>query len=299
MKSELYSEEQENNNNLTIDSNNNSNRNEINSKRSGDKYGLRPRTLIKRLQHDKPKEKIHKKTPRPKSRPAPLSKYRRKTANARERHRMKEINNAFESLRKALPDVVETTSQNAMTKITTLRLAVRYIEALSNVLEAGPDSEYYIPLEAFQDTSSYEDLTTSPCSFSSSTSPQLQVTTYVPQLQVTSNCVSQSQITYTCSTTANYKGGIIGNYKGINNSLIPINNKTPGTIGTFGSYKISDVSLGSTGEFDEMLSDDCHLLDDYVGNLLDIPVLPDDSIELFPVSEKESYNITSEFTCYK
>lgn len=38
-----------------------------------------------------------------KHRPPPLSKYRRKTANARERSRMKEINSAFETLRKAVP----------------------------------------------------------------------------------------------------------------------------------------------------------------------------------------------------
>lgn len=38
-----------------------------------------------------------------KQKPASLSKYRRKTANARERSRMREINLAFETLRKAVP----------------------------------------------------------------------------------------------------------------------------------------------------------------------------------------------------
>ncbi|XP_037789591.1 achaete-scute complex protein T5-like [Penaeus monodon] len=101
-----------------------------------EKYGLRPRTIIKRLQQEKSRQEVPKPRPaRSKSRPAPLSKYRRKTANARERHRMKEINNAFESLRKVLPALEIHTSSSSMTKITTLRMAVGYIRALSEVLE--------------------------------------------------------------------------------------------------------------------------------------------------------------------
>lgn len=109
---------------------------------SSEKYGLRPRNSIKRLQQERPRQQVakgYKGLTRPKSRPAPLSKYRRKTANARERHRMLEINNAFESLRRVLPDAVEVEAASAsMTKITTLRLAADYIRALSGVLqEAG------------------------------------------------------------------------------------------------------------------------------------------------------------------
>ncbi|XP_063592163.1 achaete-scute complex protein T5-like [Penaeus indicus] len=111
----------------------------VDSKKAGnakEKYGLRPRTIIKRLQQEKSRQEIPKPRPaRSKSRPAPLSKYRRKTANARERHRMKEINNAFESLRKVLPALEIHTSSSSMTKITTLRMAVGYIRALSEVLE--------------------------------------------------------------------------------------------------------------------------------------------------------------------
>ncbi|CAL4158697.1 unnamed protein product [Meganyctiphanes norvegica] len=107
-----------------------------------EKYGLRPRTIIKRLQQEtkrqeppqpKPKQKRTKK-----ARPAPLSKYRRKTANARERDRMKAVNVAFESLRRVLPESVEQQQgvpANTTTKITTLRLAVNYIQALTKVLE--------------------------------------------------------------------------------------------------------------------------------------------------------------------
>nr|CAD7445336.1 unnamed protein product [Timema bartmani] len=80
---------------------------------------------------------------RPKQKPPPLSKYRRKTANARERDRMREINTAFESLRRAVPQLVlsdscsggGSPSSEKLTKITTLRLAMKYISALSQSLQ--------------------------------------------------------------------------------------------------------------------------------------------------------------------
>uniref|UniRef100_A0A336LDN4 CSON004159 protein n=1 Tax=Culicoides sonorensis TaxID=179676 RepID=A0A336LDN4_CULSO len=75
---------------------------------------------------------------KPKQKAAPLSKYRRKTANARERTRMREINSAFEHLRQCVPvsiTGVETPSSNEkLTKITTLRLAMKYIRILSEIL---------------------------------------------------------------------------------------------------------------------------------------------------------------------
>ncbi|XP_045130986.1 neurogenin-1-like [Portunus trituberculatus] len=127
----------------SLDGSNNSNNINIKntncSTSSEEKYGLRPRTIIKRLQHDRGHQqvsKVSKGLARPKSRPAPLSKYRRKTANARERHRMREINNAFESLRRVLPDKLEMeAASSSMTKITTLRLAADYIRALNDVLQ--------------------------------------------------------------------------------------------------------------------------------------------------------------------
>ncbi|MPC66764.1 neurogenic differentiation factor 1-like [Portunus trituberculatus] len=118
------------------------NEDSINSSRAGtstEKYGLRPRTIIKRLQLDRGHQQVSKEPKglaHPKSRPAPLSKYRRKTANARERHRMREINNAFESLRRVLPDKIEMeAASSSRTKITTLRLAADYIRALNDVLQ--------------------------------------------------------------------------------------------------------------------------------------------------------------------
>ena len=82
-------------------------------------------------------EKIPKE--KPKQRAAPLSKYRRKTANARERTRMREINSAFENLRQSVPVVVagspSQSTNEKLTKITTLRMAMKYITILSDILD--------------------------------------------------------------------------------------------------------------------------------------------------------------------
>ncbi|CAH0726721.1 unnamed protein product, partial [Brenthis ino] len=96
-----------------------------------DKYQLRPRAARSR-------------EPRAKREPQPLSKYRRKTANARERSRMREINRAFEALRRAVPAAEITGTPvpcEKLTKITTLRLAMRYITALSTALRAPSPRE--------------------------------------------------------------------------------------------------------------------------------------------------------------
>ncbi|XP_022826876.1 neurogenic differentiation factor 2-like [Spodoptera litura] len=97
-----------------------------------DKYQLRPRAARSR-------------EPRARRTPQPLSKYRRKTANARERSRMREINRAFETLRRAVPASAITGTPvpcEKLTKITTLRLAMRYISALSAVLrESSPETD--------------------------------------------------------------------------------------------------------------------------------------------------------------
>ena len=111
------------------------------SSKTTEKYSLRPRKVVRRLQQlDRARDNMKNINSRvTKSRPPPLSKYRRKTANARERHRMKEINEAFETLRRILPDFCSSraAAASAMTKITTLKVAVSYIRALSHILENG------------------------------------------------------------------------------------------------------------------------------------------------------------------
>ncbi|XP_055854390.1 helix-loop-helix protein delilah [Episyrphus balteatus] len=89
-----------------------------------------------------------------KSKAAPLSKYRRKTANARERTRMREINSAFENLRHCVPHTItgdQTASSNEkLTKITTLRLAMKYIRVLSEALDNPSFQEDFL-LECLND----------------------------------------------------------------------------------------------------------------------------------------------------
>ncbi|XP_055313684.1 helix-loop-helix protein delilah [Sitodiplosis mosellana] len=76
-----------------------------------------------------------------KQKAAPLSKYRRKTANARERIRMREINSAFEHLRQCVPvsfgDNNPTQCNEKLTKITTLRMAMKYISTLNDILNSS------------------------------------------------------------------------------------------------------------------------------------------------------------------
>nr|SVI23433.1 taxi B [Velia caprai] len=103
-------------------------------------YSLRPRAVgnfRKEEEDDEEEEEIvvrHvRRGSKNKRKAVPLSKYRRKNANARERSRMREINEAFESLRRAVP-----CQDEKMTKIATLKLAMSYISTLSDVLEGVP-----------------------------------------------------------------------------------------------------------------------------------------------------------------
>lgn len=119
----------------------NNNGGKASNSQNGDKYSLRPRSLrrSKKDEDGRPIAIITKaRISKPKQKPAPLSKYRRKTANARERSRMREINAAFETLRRAVPHWSKSPQTNAanekLTKITTLRLAMKYISALSSAL---------------------------------------------------------------------------------------------------------------------------------------------------------------------
>ena len=67
---------------------------------SSDKsYTLRACSIQKRMETETRKRQPKKRGPKPRPKSAPMSKYRRKTANQRERMRMGEINVAFEKLR--------------------------------------------------------------------------------------------------------------------------------------------------------------------------------------------------------
>ncbi|CAH0561166.1 unnamed protein product [Brassicogethes aeneus] len=120
-----------------------------NAGKKGDKYSLRPRSMRRNKNFDDDSEEISatkvttKARGKTKQKAPPLSKYRRKTANARERSRMREINQAFETLRKVVPQMQITHQQQneKLTKITTLRLAMKYISTLSAALTSSSSSE--------------------------------------------------------------------------------------------------------------------------------------------------------------
>ncbi|XP_063859603.1 class A basic helix-loop-helix protein 15-like [Scylla paramamosain] len=122
-----------------VDGNNNNNsegndQNSLSSGGCGGKYLLRPRSVRALRRCDS--EWSLQDNRRQKSRPAPLSKYRRKTANTRERYRMRQINTAFEKLRKILPACGNPRGNTSeMTKITTLKYACAYIRSLQDVLD--------------------------------------------------------------------------------------------------------------------------------------------------------------------
>ncbi|XP_017079771.1 helix-loop-helix protein delilah [Drosophila eugracilis] len=92
--------------------------------------------------------KSRKNTPtKSKTKAPPLSKYRRKTANARERTRMREINTAFETLRHCVPQAITgedaANTNEKLTKITTLRLAMKYITMLNDsIKDPSYESEF-------------------------------------------------------------------------------------------------------------------------------------------------------------
>lgn len=114
------------------------------------KYALRPRTAKRLQEGSDPQATFVISEGRTKAKAAPLSRYRRKTANARERYRMRKINNAFDSLRNILPStlaVKPASTSSSLTKITTLRLAVNYIRALSKVLREEENTDGFCSIE--------------------------------------------------------------------------------------------------------------------------------------------------------
>ncbi|XP_069191585.1 neurogenic differentiation factor 1-like [Procambarus clarkii] len=109
---------------------------------SAGKYQLRPRSL--KVRHCYDSDWSFQDTLRHKPRPPPLSRYRRKTANARERYRMRQINTAFDSLRGVLPSwVCSRRASTDLTKITTLKLASAYIRSLQDILDGNAQEDTY------------------------------------------------------------------------------------------------------------------------------------------------------------
>ena len=126
-----------------------SNRKTSNRKTDG-KYVLRDCSIKKRNEVEVKKAQPKKRGPKPRPKPQPMSKYRRKTANLRERERMGEINNAFDHLKEKIPTplVVSENSKSCngnekrnrcekMTKINVLHIAINYIRALESILDTG------------------------------------------------------------------------------------------------------------------------------------------------------------------
>merc|ERR550532_3768 len=103
-------------------------------------YKLRDVSIKKREEMEIRKNQPKKRGPKPRPKSAPMSKYRRKTANLRERLRMGEINVAFEKLREKLPSPISLKNGGKcekLTKINILHIAINYIRAMENLLETG------------------------------------------------------------------------------------------------------------------------------------------------------------------
>ena len=103
-------------------------------------YKLREGSVKKREEMEIRKTQPRKRGPKPRPKTAPMSKYRRRTANLRERLRMGEINVAFENLRDKLPNPMAQVGKakcEKLTKINILHVAINYIRAMENLLETG------------------------------------------------------------------------------------------------------------------------------------------------------------------
>ena len=115
-------------------------KNTTGKKNKNKSYTLRACSIQKRLETEHRTKLPRKRGPKPRPKTAPMSKYRRKTANLRERQRMGEINVAFEILREKLPSPISLKNGGKcekLTKINILHIAINYIRAMENLLETG------------------------------------------------------------------------------------------------------------------------------------------------------------------
>lgn len=109
--------------------------------RNIENYNFRLTSLVKRVETERRQQEPRQ--PKDKIKPPPLSKYRRRTANARERDRMKEINDAFDKLQSSLPSIQRVDGKQKITKFTILKHALNYIASLRDILgfEPAPASQ--------------------------------------------------------------------------------------------------------------------------------------------------------------
>jgi len=104
-------------------------------------YNLRPRGALTHM--PAPPRFEPEETPPPvKPKRQRNSLKKRLLVNARERDRMRVLNNGFQALRDALPCYI---ADGHMAKITTLRLAINYIKALNEVLSEDPPNGRPVP----------------------------------------------------------------------------------------------------------------------------------------------------------
>lgn len=121
-------------------STNSTNQNSRDSSRKGRVYGLRPRNNRRRSEnYDSPEIQKRKPNRRGRGRGKIFTKFRRHTANARERDRMKNMNTAYDALKEALPSF-GCRDFSSMTKFSILNLAISYIKKLSNILQDAPQN---------------------------------------------------------------------------------------------------------------------------------------------------------------
>merc|ERR1711874_103415 len=64
-----------------------------------------------------------------------LSRYRRKAENAKERERMKKMNDVFDTLKSVIPAETKGDEDEKESKVTTLRSAIAYINCLKQLIE--------------------------------------------------------------------------------------------------------------------------------------------------------------------
>jgi len=111
------------------------------------KYKLRAQNMKKRVENE---DRLgRKRGARNKGGgPSKMSKYRRKTANARERMRMGEINVAYDRLKDTIPLPSASAGKQKcekLTKINLLHIAINYIRTLQDILDTGDADIDIIP----------------------------------------------------------------------------------------------------------------------------------------------------------